>query len=71
MLESQRESTDNLKPEALPQFNGPLVRTDDEVELHRAKAGAFCLFFGMEAHRSGNTTTRGMSRRHVSTVADV
>jgi hypothetical protein len=71
VLKSRWESANDLKAEALPQLHRSLVRADDEVELHRSEARVFCLFFGVEAHRPGDTTARGMSRRHVSAIADV
>jgi hypothetical protein len=71
VLKSRRKSANDLKPKTLPQLYGSLVRADDEVKLHRPEAGTLRLIFGVDTHRSGDTTTGSMSCRHVSAVAHV
>ena len=71
VLKRRGESANDLKAETLPELYRSLVRADDKVELHRPKARVLGQFFGVETHRSGDTTASSMSRRHVSAVAYV
>lgn len=71
VLKSRWKAADDCKAETLPKLYCSLICTDDEIELHRPKARVLGMFFGMEAHRSGNTTAPSVGICHVTAVADM
>jgi len=71
MVERQGQPSYNRKPEILPQLYSALICADHKVELHCAEAGVFSLLLRMQAHPSGDTSSRCVRCRHVAAVADV
>ena len=71
MLEGSRKAPDNFETEALPEPYGPLVGTDDEVELHGTEPAIFGVFERMPTHRSSHASTGGANCGHVAAIGYV
>src|SRR6516225_3287859 len=58
----------NLESETLPEPHRPFVAADHEIELHRSKTSALCMFERMCAHGPCHSLTARVGSRHVAAI---
>ena len=63
-----RQRPDNLEPVPFPETHGAFIRTNDEIELHRAKAGSGSTDERIAAHCTCHAAPVCKRRGHVSAV---
>src|SRR5215472_16791359 len=68
MTKRAGQSTHNLEPKRFPQVNRTLVRTDDEVELHRAEAARAGVLHRVLAHAPRDAPAACRRKGHVTAV---
>ena len=71
MIEGSWQSSNNRKPQRLPQPHGTSVGADHEIELHGAITSRSRMVERMKAHATCYSPASGLDACHISAVADV